>query len=104
MTFRPRKTTATTLVLEVLRQRDDFMTKQMLVDVLTNRATREQITSALLWLREVRAIDCVVEPDGKAWWFALPPDHDKRVRHLDEMAIHERPGARKPRRRKEDKQ
>lgn len=103
MTFRARKTTATTLVVEVLRQRDDFMSKDQLTEALAGRATRAQISSALLWLRQALVIDVVVDPKGTGWWFAMPPEHDKRLRHLDEMAIHERPGARKPRRRKVDK-
>jgi len=102
VTFRSRKTTATTLVLEVLRQRDDFMNLDMLTEVLAGRATRGQIQSALWWLRYVRAVDVVINPDGTSWWFALPPDHDRRLRHYEETAIHERPGARKPRHRKGD--
>jgi hypothetical protein len=102
MTFRPKKTTATTLIVELLRQRDDFMSKAMLVEALTGRATKHQIDSALPWLRQVRAIDVIIENDGTSWWYALPPEHDVRVRQMEEMAIHERLGARKPRRRKID--
>lgn len=101
--MRIKKTTATTLVVEVLRQRDDFMSRRMLEMALEGRADKHQIASALLWLRDKRAIDCIVEPDGVAWWFALPPEMDQRMRVHDEMAIHDRPGARKPRRKKEEK-
>lgn len=98
--MRIKKTTATALVIEVLTQRDDFMSRRMLEMALEGRASKPQIASALLWLRDKRAIDCIIEPDGVAWWFVLPPEFDQRSRKHEEIAIHERPGARRPRKRK----
>lgn len=98
MTFRPKRDTATMLVVEVLRQRDDFLTKQQLVEALAGRATKRQIDVALYWLRQSRAVDVIIQPDGTAWWYALPAELDRRQRHVDERAIEgkRRSGPRKP--------
>lgn len=92
MSRRPKKVTSTSLVLEQLRACDDFMDHNMLI-----KATGEDcshVSAALHHLRKHRAADCVVNPDGKAWWFALPPEDDDRSRTCTERAIE---GKRKPR-------
>lgn len=97
MAFKPKRGTATTFVVEVLRLRDDFMTRRMLCMALHGRATPEQINSALHWLRKAGVVDVVIERDGTSWWYALPASSDKRLRAVDERAIE---GKRRPKRRK----
>lgn len=81
----PRKlkeATCTTRVLEALRSRDDF-TDSLLLRSLTG-CSLNQISAACTHLRKYRVIDVVIEPDGRAWWFALPPESDARQYHVDE--------------------
>lgn len=80
-----RKMTETStvfLVLQALRDRDDFMTRQML-EAATGRKS-SPIAGALHHLRKMNAVDVVINPDGQAWWYALPPEGDKRSRSHDE--------------------
>lgn len=93
--MRIKKQTTTSKVVQVLRAADDFMSKRMLEAATGD--TRHQIESALLWLRSRGVVDVVVGADGVGWWFALPPDSDQRSRTTDEIAIHDRPRARRPR-------
>ncbi len=97
MTFRAKRTTATTLIAEVLRIRDDFMTRRMICMALTGRASPNQVNAALFWLRKAGVVDVIIEADGTGWWYARPQEEDRRSRHHEERAIE---GKRKPRRRK----
>jgi hypothetical protein len=81
---RLRKPTATNLVLAVLRARDDFTNQNQLRAALPNVSPNE-ISAALYHLRNHRAVDVVVEPDGEGWWFALPPEYDNRLRTIAEV-------------------
>lgn len=78
-----KKPTCTSLVLLALRNRDDFMNHRMLMK--ETGCSINQITATLHNLRQHRAVDCVINPDGKAWWFACPPEDDNRSKHLDEI-------------------
>lgn len=86
-----KQPTWTKLVMGVLEGRDDFMTARQLCDELG--ASCNQMSATLVHLRKSRAIDCIVEPDGKAWWFVTPAS-DNRTRTVDERCPEE-PGSRK---------
>lgn len=91
-----KELTCTTRVLEALRARDDFTPSRLLV-ALTG-CSLNQVSASCVHLRKHRAIDCVVEPDGVAWWFPLPEASDNRAYHRDERTPESRP--RRPRRKK----
>lgn len=96
-----KEPTWTTLVLEALRARDDFL------DYAALRAATggniNQITAACFYLRQRNAIGVEIAPDGKAWWYAMPPESDNRLIHQDERVPESKPRRpRKPRRRKHD--
>lgn len=78
------KPTATNLVLAALRARDDFMNQPQIREALPGVSANE-ISAALYHLRNHRAVDVVVEPDGEGWWFALPPEYDNRMRTIAEV-------------------
>jgi hypothetical protein len=85
------------LVLELLVARDDFLSTRGVAGEL--RLTYNQALAALTHLRNHRAVDCVVQPDGVAWWFATP-GYDDRLRTIDERKEHitkNRPAGRYPR-------
>ena len=82
-----KKPTWTYLVLKHLEaQPDNFMTAAQLRS--SAGANCDQMSAALIHLRKRHAIDCVVEPDGVAWWFATT-QYDDRCRHCDERVIEE---------------
>lgn len=85
-----KRPTCTRLVLEALRGRDDFMDQRMLRE--ETGCTVNQVSAALHGLRHFRAADVLVQPDGTAWWFALPPEEDTRHHILAEIQaeIHRR--------------
>ncbi len=95
---RARPPTWTTLVLELLKRRDDFMTTKQAAAAVS--AKYDQAHAALYHLRLHRAVDGVIEPNGVAWWFATPTD-DNRCHHHDERALEERPRCRRCYKRKE---
>lgn len=78
---RNKETTWTTLVLETLIGRDDFMTYEMLREA--TGGNQNQIAAACHHLRNRRAIDCIIQPEGVAWWYATP-DTDNRIREVKE--------------------
>ena len=78
---RNRIPTCTFLVLEALRGSDDFMNRAMLMAATGYH--NNQVDAATHHLRKRHAIDCVVEPDGGAWWYAMPPESDDRSRTCD---------------------
>lgn len=87
--------TWTSLVTEALRAQDDFMSTGMLARA--TGANKCQLSAALIHLRSHRVIDVVINPDGKAWWFALPPEGDDRHRTFAEIAAEIKKPNRKPR-------
>ena len=75
--MRPGKEPCSTkLVLDALRGCDDFLNYRML-EKITDRSVN-QVSAACFHLRKRHAIDCIIEPDGVAWWYALPPESDDR--------------------------
>lgn len=84
--------TWTSKVLRELVDRDDFITSKSLQKITGGSST--QISAALIHLRKRKAADCVVEPDGVAWWFATPHDDD-RARRYDERVPEVKPRNRK---------
>lgn len=92
--------TWTCKVLRELANRDDFLTAKRIREAVGGNPN--QISAALIHLRKRKAIDCIVEPDGVAWWFATP-DSDDRTSHVDERKPETKPRNRKkgfPRRKK----
>lgn len=79
-----KKPTWTSVVLEFLRKLDDFANRPMIM--LATRISSDQFTATVHCLRKYRVIDVIIQPDGSAWWYALPAELDTRVRHLDEIA------------------
>jgi len=93
-----KEPTWTSLVMELLERQDDFMTVEMIIESLGGQLTganRNRIYAALFHLRKHRAVDCVVEPDGKAWWYSTSKEDD-RIRTVLERVL-EPPGNRKRR-------
>lgn len=89
VTKRYREPTCTSLVLEALRMRDNFMDYADLVE--TTGCTPNQVSAACYDLRKYRAVDVVVEKDGKPWWFAFPPESDTRYRPPAERTPESKP-------------
>ena len=85
--------TTTCLVLAALRAADDFLNRRTLMTA-TGRS-HNQVDAATHHLRKRHAVDCVVEPDGSAWWYALPPTTDDRSYHIDERTIETAPRRRR---------
>lgn len=78
-----KQPTWTSLVEEVLREADDFLSRKMLMARI-HGMNGNQLDAALFSLRKYRVIDVVIQPDGEGWWFALPLEDDQRSRHLME--------------------
>jgi Na+-translocating ferredoxin:NAD+ oxidoreductase RnfC subunit len=95
VTGRRKVPTWTSLVTEQLRSRDDFMSTAMLQEA--TKGTVNQISAACFHLRAHRVIDVVVNPDGKAWWYALPKESDDRLWSRTEIAAEIRKRTRKQR-------
>jgi hypothetical protein len=66
----------TKLVLDALRGCDDFLNYRMLEKVTGGSVG--QVNAACYHLRKRHAVDCVIEVNGVAWWYALPPESDDR--------------------------
>lgn len=88
--------TWTCLVEEALRGCDDFMDKQMLMKA-TGGSTN-QVSAACHKLGEYGVIGVVINPDGKGWWYARPPEDDRRAFVRSERVPEQKP--RKPRRKR----
>lgn len=89
-----RETTTTALVEAALASAPDFMTSAMLVTA-TGRDIHK-VMSALIHLREHKAVECV-EQEKRLWWFATP-QYDNRNGTKPERAPETKP--RKPAKRK----
>lgn len=82
-----KKPTWTYLALKQLEaQPDNFMTTAQLRS--STGANCGQMSAALIHLRKRHAIDCVIEPDGVAWWFATT-QYDDRCKCFDARVIEE---------------
>lgn len=92
--MRLTKPTVTTLILNLLKARDDFMDYAQIRE--STGQDQNHVSAACFHLRQHRAIDCIINPDGHVWWFALPSVEDNRYRVLDEI----KDGVTRPRRRK----
>ena len=91
---RNKQPTLTCLSLQVLKGRDDFMTTRQIADELRTTTNRVQVT--LMWLRSKKVVDCVIDPDGVAWWLDTS-EHDARNHHVDERCPECEPRKRKKR-------
>lgn len=74
--MRGKEPTWTHLVAEALHGCDDFLDYRMLRQI--TGASSTQVSAACFHLRKRHAIDCIIEPNGVAWWYALPPESDDR--------------------------
>lgn len=84
-----REPTHTKLVVERLAGGDDFLSVEDLI--YQNCGTRRQVWQTLLWLRKSKVVDCVVNGDGKSWWFLLPRELDTRTRTIVERKPETKP-------------
>lgn len=80
-----RQPTVISLVEELLRASDDFLSVEMLIAAIPG-SYASQISVTLQDLRRYRACDVVVNADGKGWWYALPPGNDTRRRKYKEIS------------------
>lgn len=94
--------TWTTLVLDALRGCDDFLSYAMLRKI--TGASSTQVSAACHHLRKRHAVDCVIEVDGVAWWYALPSEQDDRSRTVDARAPEVNPRKRRTRKQIEAEQ
>lgn len=88
--------THTSLVLEALKNADDFMSYDMLI--AAGCGNKNQVAAACSHLRSRNAVWVEIDPTGKAWWAASPETDNRSYKH-DERTPEVKP--RKPRRRKE---
>lgn len=101
--MRPGKEpTWTHLVEQALRGCDDFLNYRMLEKVTGGNVC--QISAACFSLRKYRVVDCVIEADGVAWWYALPPEEDKRSAHREERTPEVNPRKRRTKKQREAEQ
>ena len=91
----------TKLVLDALRGCDDFLSYAMLRKI--TGASPTQVSAACHHLRKRHAVDCVIEVDGVAWWYATPDDDD-RSRVVTERAPEVNPRKRRTRKQIEAEQ
>lgn len=94
-----KEPTTTTLVTEVLRQADDFMSIEMIM-IATGR-NRNNVNAACHHLRKHCVVDVVIAPNGVGWWFALPPADDDRSRTVEERTPESKKRNRKSRKTKD---
>lgn len=79
-----KRTPTPQLVMAVLREADDYLTMAMIaermhVDLRADRGLwYRRISAALYSLLQYHAVD-YVEGDAALWWFALPPEEDRRL-------------------------
>lgn len=72
---RLKQPTVTSLVEELLRQADTFMTQRQVEAALG--LDHFHASAALCHLRKYKVVDRL-ESGGEVWWFALPPELDTR--------------------------
>ena len=100
--------TTTSAVLRVLREADDYLTAEQVGKRLNVDASgdayleRRRISAALRHLLRYHVVD-FVEGEAALWWFALPPEEDRRTRTQHHITEHitrtRRPGLPHPRNR-----
>ena len=95
-----KEPTWTTLVLEALHASDDFMDYATLRKVTGGSVC--QVSAACFSVREHRAIGVEITPDGKAWWYARPPEDDIRLWHSDARTPESKPRRSRSRRKPVD--
>lgn len=96
--------TTTSAVLRVLREADDYLTAEQVGERLhggaVEYAERRRISAALRSLLRYHVVD-FVEGEAALWWFALPPEEDRRTRTQHHITEHitrtRRPGLPHPR-------
>ena len=87
LTRLPKEPTTTSLVVEALTRRDDFMTGAQLT-AATGRGSN-QVWAALSHLRNRHVVDSV-ESAGRLWWFLTAADDD-RQRVVEERRPEDKP-------------
>jgi hypothetical protein len=89
-----KEPTCISIVEEVLRLADDFVTAKMIFS--RTKLSFNQISASLYSLKKYKAVDFVENSDG-LWWFCTP-EYDTRSKHI-EMRVKEN----KPRRTRRSK-
>jgi hypothetical protein len=84
-----RQPSKTLLVLQALKQADDFVTAKQLGELLATKVNGNQLSAALFHLKNRHAVDCM-ESDGKLWWFTTP-ETDDRTKTVDERVVEDKP-------------
>ncbi len=97
MSGKVKQMTYTYLVLECLKERNDYVTYDELYDYV--RETRSEvvlshISAACFHLKEHKAIDFVIDGDGRVFWY-FTPESDDRSRTVDERTPESKPRKRK---------
>lgn len=86
--------TCTSTVERLLRELDDFATREDII-ALTGE-TPNRVSAALHHLRKYKVVDVIIQPDGRGWWYILPTISDQRNVVREEITPESRP--RRPRR------
>lgn len=86
-----KQTTATTLVLELLRADERLFLSARQIREKLPQLNGNQISAALYSLKDYDAVDFVAENDETLFWFARPPEDDKRYRIVEERTPESKP-------------
>lgn len=92
--MKSKQTTWTTLILELLRQTDDFMNRRQ-IKARVLGINDNQLSAALLHLRKRHAVDVIIQPDGEGWWYPLPEQDDDRTYTVEERTLESKPRKRR---------
>lgn len=84
--------TCTSKIERVLREADDFLTVAMIMERSGCSMNQASATLHHFFLKRVAAF--VADANG-TWWFAMPPEDDRRLRHVDERTPEKKPRKRK---------
>lgn len=89
--------TKTSLVYDVLKRCDDFITVAQLRERLATDCTINQIAASLSHLSKHKAVGSLPDDHGHLWWYATP-ETDTRSKEVETRTPEDKP--RKMRRRK----
>lgn len=97
MSGKIKQMTYTYLVLECLKERNDYVSYEDIYNYV--RETRYEvafshISAACFHLKKHKAVDLVIDSDGKVFWY-LTPETDDRAKTIDERVPESKPRKRK---------
>lgn len=90
-----KQTTATTLVLELLRRDERLFLSAKQIREKLPQLNGNQISAALYSLLKYHAVDFVAESDETLFWFARRPEDDTRYRVVEERTPESKPRKRR---------